>query len=168
MIQLWHQGRSSHSSFHDGKLPVFPSPIALVNPINTADGSKAPAEVPHELTIDEIKATVEDFRQAAINAKEAGFDGAEIHGANGYLIDGFLQSKTNQRTDAYGGSVENRFRFAGEVIDAVASVCILRCFAEVFRSDRSLFPVLGLRLRAHWHSLCTKRCVQRDGITRFP
>ncbi len=148
VAQLWHQGRSSHSSFHGGKLPFAPSPIALSAPVNTADYKMSPAEVPHEMTVDEIKQTIEvqfecclshvhvlaeltavavleqEFRLAAINAKEAGFDGIEIHGANGYLVDSFIQSKTNHRTDAYGGSVEKRFRFVGELIDAVSPVSI--------------------------------------------
>lgn len=121
-LQLWHQGRSSHSSFHNGKLPVAPSPIKLRADVATADQKKAPAEVPHALTIEEIKQVIEDFRNGAVNAKAAGFDGVELHGANGYLLDEFLQSKTNQRTDTYGGSIENRFRIVGEALDAIISV----------------------------------------------
>lgn len=123
-LQLWHMGRSSHSDFHDGQLPVAPSAIAIEgDEIHTpASGDKKPYEVPRALETDEIPQIVEDYRRAAQRAKQAGFDGVEIHAANGYLIDQFLQSKTNQRTDAYGGSVENRYRFLGEVVDAVTSV----------------------------------------------
>jgi N-ethylmaleimide reductase len=122
-LQLWHCGRASHQSFHPHLgLPVAPSAIAINDDyIHTPDG-KQPHQIPRPLTVQEITATVEDYRQGAVRAKEAGFDGVEIHGANGYLIDQFLQSKTNQRTDAYGGSLENRFRFLHEVTEAVSTV----------------------------------------------
>jgi len=120
--QLWHMGRASHSDFHGGQLAVAPSAIAIQgDPIRTPEGKK-PHEIPRALETSEIAQVVEEYRQAAERAKAAGFDGVEIHGANGYLIDQFLQSKTNQRTDDYGGSVENRYRFLGEVVDAVTSV----------------------------------------------
>jgi len=121
--QLWHQGRQSHSSFHDGKPPVSASDVKPESEdgVHTYEG-KQPFETPHPLTIEEIKETVEDFRNAARIAKEAGFDGVELHSANGYLLDQFLQSRTNKRTDEYGGSVENRYRFVDEVVDAVLSV----------------------------------------------
>ncbi len=122
-LQLWHMGRASHSHFHDGQPAVAPSAIAIGNgePIRTPQG-KQPQEVPRALESKEIPSVVQQYRAAAENALEAGFDGVEIHGANGYLIDQFLQSKTNQRTDDYGGSIENRYRFLGEVVDAVTSV----------------------------------------------
>jgi N-ethylmaleimide reductase len=121
-LQLWHCGRASHSTFHNGKLAGAASAIAIEGePIHTPKG-KLPQETPREMTIDEIKKTVEDYRQAAQYAKDAGFDGVEIHSANGYLLDGFLQSKTNHRTDEYGGSLENRFRFLRQVFEAVSSV----------------------------------------------
>ncbi|MBD2655449.1 alkene reductase [Synechocystis sp. FACHB-383] len=122
-LQLWHCGRASHQSFHPHLgLPVAPSAIAINGDyIHTPDGKQA-HQTPRPLTVQEITATVEDYRQAAVRAKEAGFDGVEIHGANGYLIDEFLQSKTNQRNDAYGGSLENRFRFLQEVTEAVLTV----------------------------------------------
>jgi N-ethylmaleimide reductase len=121
-LQLWHCGRASHSSFRaDGSLPVAPSAIAIQDSIHTPIG-KQPYEVPRALETAEIPAVVEDYRQAAARAKEAGFDGVEIHGANGYLIDEFLQSKTNQRHDAYGGSLENRYRFLKEIVEAVTTV----------------------------------------------
>jgi N-ethylmaleimide reductase len=121
-IQLWHTGRASHSDFHkNAELPVAASAIAISGEVHTPQGKK-PYEVPHSLTVEEIKATVQDYKRAAENAKQAGFDGVEIHSANGYLLDNFLQSKTNQRTDEYGGSFENRFRFLREVIEAILSV----------------------------------------------
>ncbi len=122
-LQLWHMGRASHSDFHDGVLPIAPSPLAISGDgIHTPDGEKKPYEIPRALETDEIPKIVEDYRHAAERALAAGFDGVEIHSANGYLPDQFLQSKTNQRTDAYGGSMEKRYRFLGEVVDAVTSV----------------------------------------------
>jgi N-ethylmaleimide reductase len=121
-LQLWHTGRASHSSFHGGKPAVAPSAIKINEPeVHTATG-KQPPEVPRALERSEIPRVVEDYRRAAERAKQAGFDGVELHAANGYLIDEFLQAKTNQRTDEYGGSVENRYRFLKEVIEAVTSV----------------------------------------------
>ena len=121
-LQLWHMGRSSHSSFHGGKLPVAPSALAIQGDgIHTPNGKQS-FEVPRALETSEIPRVVEDYRRAAERAKAAGFDGVEIHGANGYLIDQFLQSKTNHRTDAYGGSIENRYRFLDEIVQAVTSV----------------------------------------------
>ncbi|MBL8809133.1 MAG: alkene reductase [Planctomycetaceae bacterium] len=120
--QLWHMGRSSHSSFHGGKPSVAPSAIAINEPyIHTPEG-KQPHEVPRALETAEISRVVDDYRRAAERAKKAGFDGVEIHGANGYLIDEFLQSKTNHRTDQYGGSVQNRYRFLREVVEAILTV----------------------------------------------
>lgn len=120
-MQLWHMGRSSHSSYHGGRLAVAPSAIAINgDPIQTPIG-KQPQEVPRALETHEIPRVVEDYRRAAARARLAGFDGVEIHAANGYLIDQFLQSKTNHRQDQYGGSVENRYRFLHEVTTAVAS-----------------------------------------------
>jgi len=121
-LQLWHCGRVSHSDFHNGELPVSASAVKLDGDhIHTPLGSK-PYETPRSLTIDEIKATVQDYRRAAENAKAAGFSGIEVHGANGYLINQFLDSKTNLRTDQYGGSLENKFRFFREVLEAVLEV----------------------------------------------
>jgi N-ethylmaleimide reductase len=119
-LQLWHVGRISHSSFHEGKLPVAPSAIKPSGQIYTYEGMKD-FETPKALTIDEIKATVQDYANAAKNAMKAGFDGVEIHGANGYLIDQFLRDGTNKRDDEYGGNIENRSRFLFEVIEAVTS-----------------------------------------------
>lgn len=121
-LQLWHCGRASHSDFHGGELPVSASAVQLKGDgIHTPLGKKD-YEVPRPMTLAEIKATIEDYRQAAINAKEAGFAGIEVHSANGYLLNQFLDSKTNLRTDAYGGSLQNKYRFLGEVLAAVLTV----------------------------------------------
>ena len=121
-LQLWHCGRSSHSDFHNGELPVSASAVKLNGDhIHTPFGNK-PYETPRALSIDEIKATVNDYRKAAKNAKAAGFSGVEVHGANGYLVNQFLDSKTNLREDQYGGSLENKFRFFKEVLEAVLEV----------------------------------------------
>jgi N-ethylmaleimide reductase len=120
-MQLWHCGRASHSSFHHGEPSVAPSAIKInEESIHTPTG-KQPHEVPRSTETEEIAVIVEEYRLAARRARMAGFDGIEIHAANGYLIDTFLQSKTNLRTDRYGGSIENRFRFLDEVIQAVES-----------------------------------------------
>ncbi|MEM8864403.1 MAG: alkene reductase [Planctomycetota bacterium] len=121
-LQMWHCGRASHSSFHDGDPTVAPSAIAINGDyIHTPDG-KQPHETPRALKTEEIPRIVDDYAQAAERAKAAGFDGVEVHSANGYLLDTFLQSKTNHRTDEYGGSVENRSRLLREVVQAVTSV----------------------------------------------
>jgi N-ethylmaleimide reductase len=121
-VQLWHCGRASHSSFHNDELSVAPSAIAINEPyIHTPQGKK-PHEVPRALASHEIPNIVADYVKAANNSKEAGFDGAEIHSANGYLLDTFLQSKTNKRTDEYGGSPENRFRFLRAVVEEVSNI----------------------------------------------
>jgi 2,4-dienoyl-CoA reductase-like NADH-dependent reductase (Old Yellow Enzyme family) len=119
--QIWHVGRVSHSMFLNGKLPVAPSAIAPAGHVNNIRPEQ-PFETPHALTYDEIQHTIEDFRQGAANAKAAGFDGVEIHGANGYLLDQFLHSGSNVRTDQYGGPIENRARLMLEVADAAISV----------------------------------------------
>jgi N-ethylmaleimide reductase len=121
-MQFWHCGRASHSSFHHGELPVAPSALKIEGDhIHTPTGKHA-YETPRALETEEIAAIVEEYKNAAQRAKQAGFDGVEIHSANGYLLDEFLQSKTNRRTDRYGGSLENRLRFLREVIEAVLQV----------------------------------------------
>jgi N-ethylmaleimide reductase len=124
-LQLWHVGRMSHSSLHpETGLPVAPSALA------PQDGSKAMTahfeqvdyEVPRPLEIAEIGGIIGQYKLAAENAKAAGFDGVEVHGANGYLLDQFLEDKSNRRTDEYGGSIENRARLLLEVVDAVIEV----------------------------------------------
>ena len=119
--QIWHVGRVSHSMFLHGKQPVAPSAIAPEGHVNNIR-PEVPFEVPHALTYDEIQHVIEEFRQGAQNAKDAGFDGVEIHGANGYLLDQFLHRGSNVRTDSYGGSLENRARLMLEVADAASSV----------------------------------------------
>ncbi len=121
-LQLWHCGRASHSDFHDGELPVSASPVKLQgDQIHTPQGKKD-YETPRALTIEEIGKTVDDYRKAAQYARDAGFSGIEVHSANGYLLNQFLDSKTNQRSDAYGGSLENKCRFLLEVFEAVFEV----------------------------------------------
>ncbi len=121
-LQLWHVGRSSHSSFQpDRALPVAPSAIAIEGELLTYEGMK-PYETPRALELSEIPGIVEQFCQGAKNALEAGFDGVEIHGANGYLLDQFLRDGANKRTDEYGGSIENRARLHLEVTEAVVGV----------------------------------------------
>ena len=120
VAQIWHVGRITHPDLTGGAQPVAPSAIAPQVVAYTRNG-KVEAPVPHALTLDEIAEVVAQFRRAAANAIRAGFDGVEIHGANGYLVDQFLRDGANQRTDAYGGSIENRCRFALEVVDAVVA-----------------------------------------------
>ncbi|WP_295054462.1 alkene reductase [Sulfuricurvum sp.] len=119
-LQLWHVGRISHPAFHQGAFPFAPSAIKPAGSIYTPEGMKE-FVTPHALSIGEIKTVVEQYVQGAKNAIEAGFDGVEIHGANGYLIDQFLRDGTNVRDDVYGGSVENRARFLFEIIEGIIS-----------------------------------------------
>lgn len=120
-IQLWHMGRQSHSSFHPSTGDIV---SASAIPVGTgtardAKGESVEWETPRALTVEQIKATVQDYVKAARLSKQAGFDGIEIHSANGYLLDQFLQLHTNKRTDEYGGSMENRARFLLEVVEAI-------------------------------------------------
>jgi N-ethylmaleimide reductase len=121
-LQLWHMGRASHSSYHGGKPAVSASAIKINGDYIHTPIGKQPYEVPRALETAEIAGVVEEYRSAAARAKVAGFDGVEIHGANGYLIHQFLDSKTNHRTDQYGGSVENRYRFLKEIVEAILTV----------------------------------------------
>ena len=124
VLQLWHVGRVSHSSLQpNGGVPVAPSvpdPGASLGVL--LEGAPGPATPPRVLETREIAGVVKQYRAAAERAKKAGFDGIELHGANGYLIDQFLQDSSNKRTDIYGGGIENRTRFLFEVLDAVTSV----------------------------------------------
>ena len=122
VLQLWHVGRISHSSFHDGEKPVAPSAIKPDGETLTANMEMKPFETPRALETEEVAEVVEQYRHGAEQAKAAGFDGVEIHAANGYLVDQFLRSGTNDRTDKYGGSLDNRLRFLQEVMDAVVDV----------------------------------------------
>ena len=119
--QLWHVGRVSHPDFHGGALPVAPSAIAPDGEVFTSRG-KTRLETPRALETSELPEIVAQFRAGAENAKAAGFDGVELHGANGYLLDQFLRDSSNQRTDAYGGSLENRARLPIAVTQAVIGV----------------------------------------------
>ena len=119
--QIWHVGRISDPIYLDGAQPLAPSAIAAEGHVSLARPLK-PFVVPRALETKEIPSIVEQFRQAAENAKAAGFDGIEVHGANGYLVDQFLQDGTNKRTDQYGGPIENRARFMMEIVDAVLTV----------------------------------------------
>ncbi len=121
LLQLWHVGRVSHPSYLGGALPVAPSAIAPEGHVSLVR-PKVNYVVPRALELSEIPGIVAAYRKGAENAKRAGFDGVEVHGANGYLLDQFLQSSTNTRTDAYGGSVENRARLMLEVVDACIGV----------------------------------------------
>ncbi len=120
VLQLWHMGRLSHPDFLEGKVPVSASAIAAEGEARSLEGKK-PYVTPRPLTRDEIKLTVRDYADAAQRAVRAGFDGVEIHGANGYLIDQFLRDGSNTRTDEYGGPVANRTRFLLEVTEAVTA-----------------------------------------------
>ena len=126
LSQLWHVGRMSHESFHPDGKPVAPSALPpnatvwVVDP-KTGQGGMVPCPRPRALEASEIAGVVDQFRKGAANAKTAGFDGTEIHGANGYLLDEFMRRSSNERTDRYGGSAENRIRFPLEVAEAVAA-----------------------------------------------
>jgi len=120
--QLWHVGRVSHTSLQpNGQAPVAPSAIAAATKTFAASGFVDVSE-PRALETAEVKRVVEDYRKAAENAQKAGFDGIELHAANGYLVDQFLRDGSNKRTDQYGGSVENRTRFLAEILAALMSV----------------------------------------------
>jgi len=120
-LQLWHMGRASHSDFHGGSPPVSASAVKIAGDGIYTPLGKKPYETPRALETWEIVNVVADYRRAAARARSAGFDGVEIHAANGYLIDQFLQSKTNHRTDDYGGSIEKRARLLREVVEAVSA-----------------------------------------------
>ena len=120
-LQLWHVGRISDPIYLDGALPVAPSAVQPQGHVSLVRPTK-PFVTPRPLGLDEIPGIVAAYRTGALNAQKAGFDGVEVHGANGYLLDQFLQSKTNLRTDSYGGSIENRARLMLEVADACIDV----------------------------------------------
>lgn len=122
-LQLWHVGRISHPSHQpDGGLPVAPSSVKPAGQAFTATWERAPFETPREIRLEEIPSLVADYRKAARNAHAAGFDGVELHAANGYLLDQFLRDGTNRRTDRYGGSFENRARLLLEVLQAAGDI----------------------------------------------
>jgi N-ethylmaleimide reductase len=121
-LQLWHPGRATHSLLIHGQQPVAPSPVRLENSETHTPEGKKPYETPRALDLHEIPGIIAMFKKGAERAKEAQFDGIEIHAANGYLLDQFLQSKTNHRTDDYGGSSENRYRLLDEILQAVTTI----------------------------------------------
>jgi len=156
-LQLWHVGRVSHPDLLGGELPVGPSALPVNEEIHVPGGKK-PIPVPRELGDWEIRDIVRQFRTGAVNAKKAGFDGVEIHGANGYLLDQFLRDGSNHRTDAYGGSLENRARLPLEVAAAVVGIWgagrvgyrisphfLLHAMADT--DPRATFPYLVRELR---------------------
>ncbi|MGB3221428.1 MAG: alkene reductase [Desulforhopalus sp.] len=120
-LQLWHMGRVSHPDFQNGQVPVGPSPIAAAGETTTPQGKK-PYVTPKALTEKDMQRVVKKYAEATERSLEAGFDGVEIHSANGYLLDQFLRDGSNQRDDEYGGSIENRIRFPLQVVDAVVKV----------------------------------------------
>ena len=121
-MQIWHPGRAAHSVLNEGEQPVSSSTTAIRNDVTHTPEGATPYEVPRALRTEEIPRYVDMFRLAAQNAQQAGFDGVQIHGAHGYLVDNFLRDGANARTDAYGGSVPNRARFLLEVTDAAIGV----------------------------------------------
>jgi N-ethylmaleimide reductase len=122
VLQIWHGGRACHSLLNNGAQPLAPSPLRITNDETHTPQGKKPYEIPRELRDDELPGIIAGFRHAAQNAKAAGFDGVEIHGANGYLLDEFLRDGSNQRRGPYGGSIANRARLLLEVVDAAISV----------------------------------------------
>lgn len=123
-LQLWHVGRASHTSFQPGGiLPVAPSAIAITSEVSlTPEWQQTPYEIPHALELSEIPVIIDAYRDGARNAMAAGFDGVEVHGANGYLLEQFLHDSSNKRNDIYGGSVENRSRLLLQVTEAVSEI----------------------------------------------
>ncbi|MBS0474611.1 MAG: alkene reductase [Proteobacteria bacterium] len=121
VLQLWHMGRIVHPDFLDGAAPVSASVTTAPDHAHTPTGRK-PHEPSRAATIEDIKRIVDDYGRAAENAKAAGFDGVQLHGANGYLVDQFLRASTNHREDEYGGSVENRTRFLREVLERLVTI----------------------------------------------
>ena len=121
VLQIWHGGRACHSLLNNGAQPVAPSPLRITNDETHTPQGKKPYEIPRELRDDELPGIVAGFRRAAQNAQAAGFDGVEVHGANGYLLDEFLRDGSNKRSGPYGGPIANRARLLLEVVDAASS-----------------------------------------------
>lgn len=121
-MQIWHPGRAAHSLLNDGEQPVSSSALAIRQAVTSTPKGPKPYEVPRAIRTEELPRYVDMFRLAARNAQSAGFDGVQIHGAHGYLLDNFLRDGVNRRTDAYGGSVENRARLLVEVTDAAIGI----------------------------------------------
>lgn len=177
-LQIWHGGRACHPLFNNGAQPVAPSALAITNDeVNTPEGKK-PYAVPRELADAEIPGIIAGFKKAAEKAKEAGFDGVEVHGANGYLLDEFLRDGANKRTGAYGGPIENRARLLLEVIEDVAGVwgadrvgvrvSPLNSYNSMSDSDPlGLISWLGNKLNAcglaYWHVMRSDFLGQQNG-----
>jgi N-ethylmaleimide reductase len=151
-LQLWHVGRVSHPDFHEGELPVAPSALPVEGEVHTPLGKKQ-IETPRSLELDEIPSIINQFRGGAKNAKAAGFDGVEIHGANGYLLDQFLRDGSNRRTDQYGGSLRNRARLPLEVTEAVI---------DVWGADR-----VGYRISPHFQGYSMSDLNPRETFSYF-
>ena len=163
--QLWHGGRIGHPVLlPDGLIPVGPSPVAAACQVFTEDGM-ADCVTPHELTDAEIRTTVAEFAAAARNAVEAGFDGVEIHGANGYLVHQFLAPNSNLRTDDWGGSTEGRIRFAVEVTRAVAEAVGAHRTGLRLSPGQPLQRHRGARPRAALHRAAPGRRTPRTGLS---
>ncbi|MFA4975926.1 MAG: alkene reductase [Sphingobacterium sp.] len=139
--QLWHTGAYSHPDLHEGRLPLAPSDFNPRQKAFTLEGFK-PTVAPQPMTIEDIKRTVNDFKQGAINAFRAGFDGIELHGANGYLLQQFFSKNANNRTDEYGGSPENRARILFEILDAIREVADIKNVGV--RLNPSLNGIMGI------------------------
>lgn len=139
--QLWHTGAYSHPDLHGGDKPLAPSVVNPNQQVFTAEGFKT-SEEPQAMTLEDIKRTIGDFKLAAVNAFEAGFDGVELHGANGYLLQQFFSQNTNKRNDEYGGSVENRARILFEILDELKEVIHLNRVGV--RLNPSLHGIMGI------------------------
>lgn len=139
--QLWHTGAYSHPDLHGGDKPLAPSDVNPSQQVFTAEGFK-PSEAPQPMTLADIERTVADFRKGAVNAFEAGFDGVELHGANGYLLQQFFSKNANKRTDEYGGSVENRARILFDILDELDEVVDLGRVGV--RLNPSLHGIMGI------------------------
>jgi N-ethylmaleimide reductase len=139
--QLWHTGAYSHPDLHGGKKPLAPSDVNPNQQVFTAEGLK-PSEAPQPMTIEDIKRTIVDFKQGAINAFEAGFDGVELHSANGYLFQQFFSKNSNHREDTYGGSIENRTRILFDILDELKQVVDIKRVGV--RLNPSLNGIMGI------------------------
>ena len=155
-LQLWFCGRISHPDLlPDNQIPVAPSAIRPEGEAMTFEGMKAFVE-PHALTIAEIQVIVSQYKNAAQKAKQAGFDGVEVHAANGYLIDQFLRDGSNQRTDEYGGTVENRMRLLNEVIDIVSEVWNSKCIGVRLTPENSFNSMSDSAPQSHFNYFITQ------------
>lgn len=139
--QLWHTGAYSHPDLHNGEKPLAPSDVNPEQQVFTATGFR-PTVAPQPMTVADIKRTVNDFKEGALHAFEAGFDGVELHAANGYLLQQFFSKNANLRTDEYGGSIENRARILFEILDAIKEVADIRKVAV--RLNPSLNGIMGI------------------------